>query len=52
MFLILWVLFVALGGWVGSTKNRTGMGIVLGLLLGLIGVLIIALVPPAEPDNG
>lgn len=47
-FAFIWIVCIALGAWVGSTKNRTGMGLVLGMLLGAIGVLIIALVPKAD----
>jgi len=32
-----------LGAWIGSTKNRGGMGFVLGILLGPIGLIIIAI---------
>lgn len=47
-FVLFWLLFVALGGWVGSTKGRTGMGVILSLLLGVLGILIVALLPETE----
>jgi hypothetical protein len=34
----------AIGAWIGSTKDRTTMGAVLGVF-GIVGWLIIALVP-------
>ena len=50
--IVLWILWVVLGGVIGHAKNRTGTGVVLGLLLGLIGVIIISCMkkytPPGE----
>ena len=38
---------VAIGGFIGSTKNRMGLGLFLGIF-GCIGWLIIALIPKKE----
>jgi hypothetical protein len=45
-FLLLLILCVscAIGAWIGSTKDRTAMGAVLGIF-GFIGWLIVALMP-------
>jgi hypothetical protein len=43
LVIVFWVIFALLGAAVGSTKGRGGFGFVLGLMLGPIGVLIVAL---------
>lgn len=43
---LVWAVCIAAGGIVGGQKGRTGMGVLLGALLGVIGVLIIAILPP------
>ena len=48
IFLILWIGCAVLGGWIGSQKNRTGTGVALGGLLGIISLIII-LALPAKP---
>lgn len=35
------------GFFIGQNKGHAGLGLVLGLLLGVIGLIIIALLPPA-----
>jgi hypothetical protein len=37
--------FGTAGGFVGNRKGRMGLGITLGILLGLIGLVIIACIP-------
>jgi len=48
--IFLFLLWVAVGGgvgyWIGSGKGRGGLGFVLGLLFGVIGWLIVALLQP------
>lgn len=44
-------LFGLIGLAVGNTKNRGGLGFVLGFFLGIIGVLIAAVMSPAEPPT-
>jgi hypothetical protein len=46
IFLILWIGCAVLGGWIGSQKNRTGAGVALGGLLGIIGLIIILAMSP------
>ncbi len=48
MILVLWIIFAVIATMIGSSKGRGGMGFILGLLLGLIGVIIIAVMPPTE----
>jgi hypothetical protein len=46
--IVIWLVCAAIAGGIGNSKGRAGLGIVLGLVLGLIGVIIIACVPPAK----
>ncbi len=45
------IINVAIGGWIGSTKGRTGMGQLLGFLAGPLGWLIIALLPTIQQTS-
>jgi hypothetical protein len=45
--LIAFFISVAIGGFIGSMKNRMGLGLLLGIF-GCIGWLIIALIPKKE----
>ena len=51
VFIVLWIMFAVLGAWVGSMRNRTGAGFLLGLLLGIFGVIIVALLPAPKEDQ-
>ena len=42
------LVFGAIGYFIGEKKGRTLLGLVLGFLLGIIGVIIIALIPKAK----
>lgn len=46
MIILIWLACAALGYVIGKDKNRETEGLLLGLLLGLIGVVIIALLKP------
>lgn len=46
VFIVLWVVFAAAGYAIGKSKGRASLGFVLGLLLGLIGIIIIACLKP------
>ena len=50
--LLLWVVFTVIAAAIGSSKGRTGQGVVLGLLLGLIGVIIIACLSNKKVQGG
>lgn len=45
IFIIVWLVVLGLGIWVGNMKHRPVLGGVLTFFLGLIGLLIIALIP-------
>jgi hypothetical protein len=47
-FLVFAVGLAAIGAWIGSTKGRTGEGLVWGLLLGIIGIIVIACRKPTQ----
>jgi hypothetical protein len=51
VFIIAIIADVLIGGWIGSTKGRRGMGQLLGLLTGPLGWLIVALLPPGSEDK-
>jgi hypothetical protein len=46
--LLLWVAFGFVGWRLGESKGRPVLGVVLGLLLGVIGLVVIALVPGSK----
>lgn len=48
VFVIGSVFNVLIGGWIGSTKGRAGMGQLLGLLCGPLGWLIVAVLPSMQ----
>ncbi len=45
IFVISAAVFGTAAGFVGNKKGRMGLGITLGILLGLIGLIIIACIP-------
>jgi predicted lipid-binding transport protein (Tim44 family) len=56
-FAVVWLLCALLAGFIGNQKGKLGLGVVLGLLLGVIGVIIMLIVKPADgtanvPANG
>jgi hypothetical protein len=42
---IVWLICTFISGAIGSKKGRAGLGWVLGILLGPIGLIIIAIIP-------
>jgi hypothetical protein len=50
--LIVTVLFAALGWYIGEQRGRGSLGLILGLFLGPIGLLIVAVMEPAETRRG
>jgi len=48
VILAFWIAPIVIGAQIGSRKGHQALGLVLGLLLGWIGVIIIALVRPAQ----
>jgi hypothetical protein len=48
-YVILWIICSFAGWKIGDSKGHPALGFVLGFLLGLIGLVIIALVRPAQP---
>jgi hypothetical protein len=51
VILIVWLLCALLAGFIGNSKGKLGLGVVLGLLLGVIGVIIMLVVKPASPSK-
>lgn len=47
----IWVIMIIVATIIGVTKNRPILGLILGVLLGLIGVIIIACLSPKEEDS-
>lgn len=47
-FLVIWLICAIVGGLIGNGKGRKVEGVVLGGLLGLIGILIIVLLPAKD----
>ena len=45
LIFILWVVCIIVATMVGSSKEKGGLGFVLGLLFGIIGVILIAVIP-------
>ena len=48
MALIIWLLCGIIGYMIGEKKNRPVLGLTLGFLLGIIGVIIILVVPAEQ----
>lgn len=51
MIYIIWLLCGVIGYIIGEKKNRAVLGGVLGVALGVIGVIIIAVMGPAPDPN-
>lgn len=49
--ILLWILPIVVGSLVGNRKGRLALGLVLAILLGWIGVIIIAVVPPSRAER-
>lgn len=47
IFLILWIISIAAAGLIGFAKGRLGLGVVLGILIGFLGVIVMAFVKPS-----
>jgi hypothetical protein len=42
---VIWIVCGVAGYYIGKPKGRPGWGVALGLILGIIGLIIIALIP-------
>lgn len=47
---MLWLICAVIGGAIGQGKGLAGTGVLLGLLLGFIGIIIVILMKPKEPE--
>lgn len=47
-FLVIWIVMGFIGMAIGSSKGRGGFGFLMGLLLGFIGWIIVAVMPEAK----
>ena len=47
----IWIASAIAAGVVGSAKGRAGAGWALGIFLGIIGLFIIAVLPPKEEEK-
>ena len=47
----IWLAFIVIGAIIGHRKGRLAMGIVWSLLLGPIGVIIVAVMPKTEDQQ-
>lgn len=50
--LVVWLICGLLGALIGSSKGRTGAGLILGGLLGIIGLIIVAVMKPTPEKAG
>jgi hypothetical protein len=48
VLLLIWIACGVVGWKLGESKGRPALGLVLGILLGLLGLLIVALIPAAN----
>lgn len=51
IIVLIWVIAVVAGVLIGQSKGRVGLALVLTLLLSWLGVVIVALLPPAGPKG-
>ena len=51
VILIIWLLCALLAGFIGQSKGKLGLGVVLGLLLGVFGVVIMLIVKPSSTSK-
>jgi uncharacterized membrane protein YeaQ/YmgE (transglycosylase-associated protein family) len=46
--IVFWIIVTVIAGMIGSRKGRTGQGVLLGIVFGLLGVIIISLMRKTE----
>jgi hypothetical protein len=51
LIVILWIIPWALANSISKAKGRGGQGWILGLFLGWLGVIVVALMPALEPGS-
>lgn len=49
--IVAWLVFAAIAGYIGHIKHRPVLGLVLGFLIGIFGILVIAIVPAKRPEQ-
>ena len=51
VLLIIWAICIAISAAIGASKDRVGMGIILGVCLGLIGAIIMLFIPESTEQR-
>ena len=45
VFFVIWLACAFIAGVIGEVRGRWGLGVILGVLLGVIGIIVISVIP-------